>query len=166
MEEDKKFDGRDMDTVRFFSLVSMFATSAYQSMGKIANPMTGKVERNLESAQGMIDILIMLKNKTKGNLTEEETKILASSITDLQLNFVKEKDKPEPEKKEEPKEEAKEEKKKEEEKGGEKKEEPKEEVKGEEKEEPKEETKEEKKKEKTPEKDAGGEDKISEEKKG
>ncbi len=154
MEEDKKFDGRDMDTVRFFSLVSMFATSAYQSMGKIANPMTGKVERNLESAQGMIDILIMLKNKTKGNLTEEETKILASSITDLQLNFVKEKDKPEPEKKEEPKEEAKEEKKKEEEKGGEKKEEP------------KEETKEEKKKEKTPEKDAGGEDKISEEKKG
>lgn len=166
MTEDKKFDGRDMDTVRFFSLVSMFATSAYQSMGKIANPMTGKVERNLDGAQGMIDILIMLKKKTEGNLTEEETKILASSITDLQLNFVKEKDKPEPEsepeKKEEPKEEAKEDKKKEEPK------EAKEEKKGEEKqEEPQEEAKEEEKQEeKTPEEDAGGEEKSSEEKKG
>ncbi len=170
MTEEKKFDGRDMDTVRFFSLVSMFATSAYQSMGKIANPMTGKVERNLDSAQGMIDILVMLRNKTEGNLNEEEKKILASSITDLQLNFVKEKDKPEPEKKEEPKEEAKEEKKEEskeevkeekEEAKEEKKEEPKEEVKEE-----KEEAKEEKKEEKAPEEDAGGKEESSEEKKG
>lgn len=100
MAEEKKFGAKDMDTVRFYSLVSMFATSAYQSMGKIANPLTGKVERHLDGAQGMIDILIMLKNKTKGNLSKEEERILATSIADLQLNFVREKDKPEPEKEE------------------------------------------------------------------
>ncbi len=92
---------QDMDTVRFFSLITMFASSAYQSMGKIANPMTGKIERNLDSAQGFIDILIMLKAKTSGNLTDDEEKIITSTLSDLQMNFVQEKAKPEPEKKEE-----------------------------------------------------------------
>ena len=87
---------QDMDTVRFFSLITMFASSAYQSMGKIANPMTGKIERNLDSAQGFIDILIMLKAKTRGNLTDDEEKIMTSTLSDLQMNFVQEKAKPEP----------------------------------------------------------------------
>lgn len=87
---------QDMDTVRFFSLITMFASSAYQSMGKIANPMNGKVERNLDSAQGFIDILIMLKTKTSGNLTDDEEKIITSTISDLQMNFVQEKAKPAP----------------------------------------------------------------------
>lgn len=97
MNEERKIPtARDMDTVRFFSLVTMFASSAYQSMGKIANPMTGKIERNLDSAQGFIDILIMLKTKTDGNLTDDEEKIITSTISDLQMNFVQEKAKPEP----------------------------------------------------------------------
>jgi uncharacterized protein DUF1844 len=104
-EEMKIPTSQDMDTVRFFSLITMFASSAYQSMGKIANPMTGKIERNLDSAQGFIDILIMLKTKTNGNLTDDEEKIITSTISDLQMNFVQEKAKPEPEKKEEEKEE-------------------------------------------------------------
>ena len=104
MAEEKKPTGMDMDTARFISLVSMFYTSAYQSMGKLANPLTGKAERNLEAAQGFIDILIMLRSKTAGNLTDDEQKLLNSSISDLQLNFIKEKEKPEPEKPEEKKE--------------------------------------------------------------
>jgi len=98
-EETKIPTPRDMDMVRFFSLVTMFASSAYHSMGKIANPMTGKVERNLDSAQGFIDILVMLKTKTNGNLTDDEEKIITSTISDLQMNFVQEKAKPEPEEK-------------------------------------------------------------------
>lgn len=112
--ENKTPTPQDMDTVRFFSLVTMFASSAYQSMGKITNPMTGKVERNMDSAQGFIDILVMLKNKTGGNLSEEEGKILESTISDLQMNFVQEKAKPEPEEKEEEKKEEVEEKEEEE----------------------------------------------------
>lgn len=101
MTDEKKMPTpQDMDTVRFFSLVTMFASSAYQNMGKITNPVTGKIERDLDSARGFIDILIMLKNKTKGNLSEAEEKIITNTISDLQLNFVKEKEKPEPEKKE------------------------------------------------------------------
>lgn len=87
---------QDMDTVRFISLVSMFASSAYSSMGKIANPATGKIERDLETARGFIDILVMLKAKTKGNLSKDEEKYITSAVSDLQMNFVKEKEKPEP----------------------------------------------------------------------
>jgi len=107
-EENKIPTAQDMDMVRFFSLVTMFASSAYQSMGKIANPVTGKVERDMDTAQGFIDILLMLKKKTAGNLSENEEKILDSTISDLQMNFVQEKAKPEQEKIEE-KEESKEE---------------------------------------------------------
>ncbi len=96
-EKDRKPTAQDMDTVRFISLVSMFASSAYSSMGKIANPATGKVERDLDAARGFIDILIMLKTRTEGNLSKEEERLLASTVSDLQLNFVREKEKPEPE---------------------------------------------------------------------
>ncbi len=95
-EERKQPTTQDMDTVRFISLVSMFASSAYVSMGKIANPATGKAERDLDAAQGFIDILVMLKTKTAGNLARDEEKMLSSTISDLQMNFVKEKEKPEP----------------------------------------------------------------------
>ena len=95
MTEEEKESKLDMDSARFLTVISMFSASAYQSMGKLANPMTGKSERNLEAAQGFIDILIMLK-KTDGNLSSEESKILESSIADLELNFVQEKNKPEP----------------------------------------------------------------------
>ena len=88
---------QDMDTVRFISLVSMFASSAYMSMGKIADPATGKAERDLDAARGFIDILIMLKAKTAGNLAKDEERMISSAISDLQLNFVREKEKPEPE---------------------------------------------------------------------
>ncbi len=94
-EKDRQPTSRDMDTVRFISLVSMFASSAYSSMGKIANPATGEIERDLDAARGFIDILVMLKTKTEGNLTKEEERLIASTVSDLQLNFVREKDKPE-----------------------------------------------------------------------
>lgn len=100
MAEEEKYQ-TDMDTARFISLVSMFSASAYQSMGKLANPLTGKAERNLEAAKGFIDILIMLRGKTSGNLSEDEKKWLESTISDLQMNYIREKEKPEPEKKEE-----------------------------------------------------------------
>ncbi|MCX6348584.1 MAG: DUF1844 domain-containing protein [Candidatus Aureabacteria bacterium] len=97
MTAEKNNSGDTMDSVRFISLVSMFAASAYQNMGKLADPQTGKVERNLEAAQGFIDVLIMLRRKTKGNLSAEEERLFASTIGDLQMNFVQEKAKPPPE---------------------------------------------------------------------
>ena len=124
----------EMDSARFLTVISMFSASAYQSMGKLANPMTGKSERNLEAAQGFIDILRMLKKKTAGNLSSEESRIMEGAISDLELNFVQEKNKPEPAKEEEKPEEkpeVKEEKKEAEPEAKEKKASPEEERKGE-----------------------------------
>lgn len=62
-------------------------------LGKLANPIDGKTEADLDGAQATIDILDMLKEKTKNNLPEEERKTLDQIIADLKLNFVDEKNK-------------------------------------------------------------------------
>ncbi|MCM8818763.1 MAG: DUF1844 domain-containing protein [Candidatus Omnitrophica bacterium] len=74
----------------FYVVVSFFAEIGWQSLGKIANPLTGKIEKNLEITKQIIEILETLKEKTKGNLTDDENRILISTITDLQLNYVEE----------------------------------------------------------------------------
>jgi hypothetical protein len=58
------------------------------SLGKVMNPTTGKAEVNLELARDSIDTLLMLKEKTKGNLTETEKGLLENSMQDLELNYV------------------------------------------------------------------------------
>jgi len=82
----------------FMSLILNFQVSAMIGMGKIVNPITQKAERSLNEAKVAIDMLNMLANKTKGNLTDEENRMLQQTLTDLRLNYVNEKSKPEPEK--------------------------------------------------------------------
>lgn len=79
-----------MEEGLFTFIVSFFADWGWQAMGKIPNPLTGKVEKNLELAKRIIDIMEMLREKTKGNLTKDEERILYASITELQLNYVDE----------------------------------------------------------------------------
>ena len=87
----------------FFNIVMSLSQASIMYMGKISNPQTGKVEKNLDLAKVNIDILQMLKDKTKGNLTKKETDILSENLTNLQLTFADEKKKGEtqPEKEEE-----------------------------------------------------------------
>lgn len=80
----------DKDGVLFAQLVMTFQTAAWQQMGKIKNPLTDKIESNLDQARYSIDILEMLRNKTKGNLSEDEQRFLNHVISELQLNFVHE----------------------------------------------------------------------------
>ena len=68
----------------------MFQAAAMQALGKVKNPATDKVERNLEQAQSMIDILDMLGRKSKGNLSEDEQKFLRNVLQQLKLNYVDE----------------------------------------------------------------------------
>jgi hypothetical protein len=63
------------------------------AMGKIKNPVTDKIERNLEHAKIYIDSLDMLMAKTKGNLSEYEEKFLTETLKELKLNYVDEVDK-------------------------------------------------------------------------
>ena len=76
--------------LQFISLVSMFAEMAMQHLGKTANPVSQKVEKNMQAAKMTIDMLLMLKEKTSGNLTQEEETFLTSILTNLQLNYVDE----------------------------------------------------------------------------
>jgi len=78
----------------FMQLVLTFHTAAWQQMGKMVNPMTGKAERNLELSKNSIDMLGMIENKTEGNLTDEEAKFLRQILTELRMNYVEESKKP------------------------------------------------------------------------
>lgn len=91
---------KERNSQLFFSLVAMFQTAAMQQMGKLINPVTGKVERDLEQARFSIDILGMLQEKTKGNLTDEERRFLDHVLFELRLNYVDEVEKEKKEKKE------------------------------------------------------------------
>jgi hypothetical protein len=63
-------------------------SSAFYHLGDIADPETGKTETNLPAVQQTIDMLIMLKEKTQGNLSEEEGKLLEQLTYELQMKFV------------------------------------------------------------------------------
>jgi hypothetical protein len=66
------------------------ASSAAMALGLAPDPQTGKTEKDKNMAKFNIDLLVMLKDKTKGNLNADEQKFLETVITDLQLKFVKE----------------------------------------------------------------------------
>jgi hypothetical protein len=80
----------DRDEALFLSIIYSFHAAAMQQMGKIANPFTGKVERDLDAARGTIDVLAMFRKKTEGNLTDRESRVVTGLITELQLNYVDE----------------------------------------------------------------------------
>lgn len=73
---------------RFIELVMMQAQQAALFLGRIPNPETGKGEVNLEYARMFIDQLEMLQDKTRGNLSAEESQVLGGVLSDLRLAFV------------------------------------------------------------------------------
>ena len=75
-------------------LIYMFHTSAMQGLGKIADT-NGQVIRNLEYVSQTIDLMNMLKVKTKGNTTDEIDELLEGMLSELGLNYADEKAKPE-----------------------------------------------------------------------
>lgn len=75
---------------QFLSLIVMLATACWQQMGKVPNPVNGKVEKELNHAKMTLELLITLRDKTKGNLTAEEDKVMSNTVSDLQLNFADE----------------------------------------------------------------------------
>lgn len=79
----------------FHHLIAMFQTLALQQMGKLVNPITGELERDLQQGRITIDMLQMIKDKTEGNLQPAEKAILDRALTELQMNYVDEMNRPE-----------------------------------------------------------------------
>ncbi len=80
----------DNHPILFMQLVMQNQQIAMMAMGKIKNPVTDTIDRNLEYAKVSIDTLDMLQARTKGNITEYEEKFLTEALKDLKLNYVEE----------------------------------------------------------------------------
>ena len=78
----------DEDTKRLFQLVHMFQRSALLHMGYIPD-QNGNQYFDMAEAKEAIDLLTMLQNKTKGNLSDKETQLFRSVISELQLQFTR-----------------------------------------------------------------------------
>ena len=75
-------------TAKFIEFVMMQAQNASLFLGLIPNPQSGKGEVNLELARLFIDQLTMIQEKTRGNLSSEEEKVLRNALSNLQMAFV------------------------------------------------------------------------------
>ncbi len=77
-----------MPQVTFEAFVMSLNTSVLYHLGEIADPMTGKREKNLDLARHGIDTLVLMEEKTKGNLSDDEAKMLKDLLYDVKLKFV------------------------------------------------------------------------------
>ncbi len=74
--------------IDFATFVMSLSQSAFYQLGEIPDPLTGKTEMNLPAVHQTIDMLIMLREKTNGNLTPEEAKLMEQMIYELQMKYV------------------------------------------------------------------------------
>lgn len=86
MEEKKIYD---LPPVNFSMFVLSLNTSALIHLGQIPDPQTQEKKKDLALARQTIDILDMLKEKTRGNLTKEEEKLLDTVLYELRMIYLK-----------------------------------------------------------------------------
>ena len=92
-EEQKKGDASRQETllleINFTNFLLSLSTSALIQLGEIPDPMTKQETKELPLAKQTIDLIGMLKDKTKGNLTTEEEKLIEYILYDLRMRYVK-----------------------------------------------------------------------------
>ena len=74
----------------FLQLVLGLQQSGMMSLGKLMNPLSRKIETNLELARDTIDTLAAVEARTKGNLESDEARVLTQVLTDLRMNYLEE----------------------------------------------------------------------------
>jgi hypothetical protein len=93
-DEGSHFDGDDEpipgadDPASFINFLSTLATNAAASLGAVPHPATGKRSLDLETGKYWLDVLAMIKEKTKGNLHEQEGRLLDGLLADLRMQYV------------------------------------------------------------------------------
>lgn len=76
------------EQLTFDDLIKMFASQALMYLGAFPDPQTGRAVVALDIAKLNIDLLGLLQDKTKGNLSEDEKKLLDTSVHELRLQFI------------------------------------------------------------------------------
>ncbi len=75
--------------INFTNFLLSLSTSVLIQLGEVQDPMTTQVEKNLPIAKQTIDLLGMLREKTKGNLTPDEEKLFENLLYDLRMRYVR-----------------------------------------------------------------------------
>lgn len=86
-DEEDALDPEQHTSIDFGGFIVSLGTSCMINLGKQTNPETGDYDKDLEAARQTIDILQMLRNKTRGNLREDEQQLLDNLLKDLQSAY-------------------------------------------------------------------------------
>lgn len=94
MTNEKKTQNKQSDSgkmecaIDFSAFVLSLATTAMSHLGEVPDPATGYKEINLDGAKQIIDILCMLKEKTSGNLSDEESQMMEHFLYELRMKYL------------------------------------------------------------------------------
>jgi hypothetical protein len=89
-EADKHARELPLPEITFSSLLFSLSSAAFVSLGAIPDPNTGKVEKNLPLVKQTIDLLGLLRDKTRNNLSQEEETLFDHLLYDLRMSYVRE----------------------------------------------------------------------------
>jgi hypothetical protein len=87
-KDTKQKDTPKIPDASFSFFISSLVTQALISLGEVDNPFSKQREQNLDQAKFTIDTLQIIKDKTVGNLSEDETKLLDTALYDLRMRYV------------------------------------------------------------------------------
>ena len=76
------------DAALFLHLVLGLQQSGMMALGKLMNPITRKIETQLDVARDTIDTLAALESRTRGNLEPDEARVLRQALTELRMNYL------------------------------------------------------------------------------
>jgi len=85
----KTLEAKDLPPLDFSTFILSLSSSVLMNLGLVENPVTGKTGKEPAVARQTIDLLTLLKEKTTGNLSEEEGKLLDNVLHELRLWYVK-----------------------------------------------------------------------------
>ena len=74
----------------FLQLLLGLQQSGMMTLGKLMNPLTRQIEKNLDAARDTIDTLAALEARTRGNLEPDEARVLQQVLTELRMNYLDE----------------------------------------------------------------------------
>ena len=89
-EEEKREEPTALPEINFATFVVSLSSSALIHLGIAPDPVTGEQKKDLAIAKQTIDMLGMLQEKTRGNLTEDEAQLMESMLYDLRMRYVAE----------------------------------------------------------------------------
>ena len=89
-QKDKFSEGAPLPDIDFSTFIFSLSSSAILHLGLMENPYTKTIDKNLPLAKQTIDIISLLKDKTKGNLSDEEENLITHLLTELRFKYVNE----------------------------------------------------------------------------